>query len=301
MANYVTFILSIAAIYALLAMALTVIWGQTGIVNLGLAGFVAVGAYTSALATTVGGLPLYVGIPGAAIVAAVCGLLLARSTRSLRDDYLAVVTLGFGESIRIIASNERWLTNGTDGISGLPGIFQRSDGNFELKYLIFLTAAVAITWALIAMLARSPWGRTLRAIRDDQVAASVAGKPVEKRKEQAFVIGCAVMGFAGALYAHFTTYIAPDIFQPTLTIYIFLAATIGGVSRPIGAVLGGYVLVAWLEASRFLGEALHGFSAVQLAAVREIGVGLALLLIMIFFRGGLFRDWHQKPPSGRPD
>lgn len=295
MIDYVIFILTLAAIYAILSMALSLLWGQTGIVNLGLAGFVAVGAYASVLVHQATGGPVVLTILAGAALSGLCGYVLSVVTRSLRDDYLAIITLGFGETIRTIASNERWLTNGTDGISGIPGIFPRGDAAFAMSNLVLMTAAVAILLFLLSRLESSPWGRTLRAVRDDQTAASVAGIPVSTRKTQAFVVGCSVMGLAGAFYAHFTSYISPEIFQPTLTIYVFLAATIGGRVKPTGALIGGYILVFWLEASRFLGEIFHGLAAVQVAAIREIGVGLALLLLMhMASRGRLAALWKRR-------
>lgn len=297
MLTYLVFILAIAAIYALLAQSLVLVWGQTGMVNLGLVGFFAIGAYAAALVTKNAGMPAMIGPLLGLAAGAVVGLVVTLSTLRLRDDYLAIVTLGFAEVVRIVASNEVWLTGGTDGISGIPSLFDRSGGlGFHVKFMLLATALALVAGLVITRLARSPWGRVLRAIRDDQVVASVAGKRVVRFKAQAFMIGAGIAGLAGALYGSYISYIAPDLFQPLITIYIFLAATAGGNTRAVGATVGAYLLVAWLEASRFLGEIVPGISAVQVASLREITVGLALVLVLRFAPGGLFREHNERAP-----
>ncbi|MBJ3778362.1 branched-chain amino acid ABC transporter permease [Acuticoccus mangrovi] len=297
MATYIVFILAIAAVYALLAQSLVLVWGQSGMVNLGLVGFFAIGAYASALVTTDLAAPVVIGLVCALVAGALVGLAVTLSTLRLRDDYLAIVTLGFAEVVRIVASNEIWLTNGTDGIAGIPSLFDRSGGLwFHVKFAVAATLVCLLAGILISRLSRSPWGRVLRAIRDDQVVAAVAGKRVVRYKAEAFMIGSAIAALAGALYGSYISYIAPDLFQPLITIYVFLAATAGGNSRAIGATIGAYLLVAWLEASRFLGEIVPGVSAVQVAALREITVGLALVLVLRFAPGGLFREKNEKAP-----
>ena len=297
MLTYLVFILAIAAIYALLAQSLVLVWGQTGMVNLGLTGFFAVGAYAAAFATKNGGLPPMLGLMLGIATGAVVGLVVTLSTLRLSDDYLAIVTLGFAEVVRIVASNEIWLTGGTDGISGIPSLFNRAGGiTFHVQFMVLASSLALVAGLLITQLVRSPWGRNLRAIRDDQIVATVAGKRVVRFKAQAFMIGAGIAGLAGALYGSYISYIAPDLFQPLITIYIFLAATAGGNTRAIGATVGAYLLVAWLEASRFLGEVVPGASTVQVAALREITVGLALVVVLRYAPGGLFRERNEKAP-----
>jgi branched-chain amino acid transport system permease protein len=293
---YIAFILTIAAIYALLAQSLVIVWGQTGMVNLGLAGFFAVGAYAFALAAK-SGVPVPLAYLAAMAAGAVVGLIVTLSTLRLREDYLAIVTLGFAEVVRIVASNEIWLTGGTDGISGLPAPFDRNEGLvFHAKFMIMATLACLVAGLVIASLGRSPWGRVLRAIREDQIVDSVAGKSVVRFKAQSFMIGSAIAALAGALYGSYVSYIAPDLFQPLITIYIFLAATAGGNARVVGAVAGAYLLVAWLEASRFLGDVIPWLSVVQIAALREMSVGVALVLVLRYAPGGIFSEHNEKAP-----
>jgi branched-chain amino acid transport system permease protein len=299
MLSYVVFTLTICGVYALLALSLNLIWGGVGLVNLGLAGFFAVGAYASAIATGAGA-PVLAGWGAALIVGAVVGLVVTFATLRLRDDYLAIVTLGFAEVIRLIALNERWLTKGSDGISGIRAPLKAELGlqGFSLFYLALISTIVLLVWLLLRRLDASPYGRAMKAIREDQQLAAFAGKQVLRFKWQAFALSAAIAALAGALYAHFQSYISPDHFQPLITIYIFLAVTAGGVGRPSGAVLGAYAVVIFLEATRFATELVPGLQPVQLAALREILVGLALILVLHLRPQGLLPERIPKaPPS----
>ena len=299
MLSYLLFIATVGGIYGLLALSLNLIWGGVGLVNLGLAGFFAVGAYASAIATGAGA-PVLAGWVAALVAGAVVGLVVTFATLRLRDDYLAIVTLGFAEVIRLIALNERWLTKGSDGISGIRAPLKAELGlqGFNLFYLALVSTIVLLVWLLLRRLDASPYGRAMKAIREDQQLAAFAGKQVLRFKWQAFALSAAIAALAGALYAHFQSYVSPDHFQPLITIYIFLAVTAGGVGRPSGAVLGAYAVVIFLEATRFATELVPGLQPVQLAALREILVGLALILVLHLRPQGLLPERIPKaPPS----
>ena len=298
MLSYAIFTLTICGIYALLALSLNLIWGGIGLVNLGLAGFFAVGAYASAIATGAGA-PVVIGWGAALVVGAVVGLVVTFATLRLRDDYLAIVTLGFAEVIRLVALNERWLTKGSDGISGIRAPLKAELGleNFSLFYLALVTLIVLLVWFLLRRLDASPYGRAMKAIREDQQLAGFAGKNVLRFKWQAFALSAAIAGLAGALYAHFQSYVSPDHFQPLITIYIFLAVTAGGVGRPSGAVLGAYAVVIFLEGTRFATELLPGLRPEQIAALREMLVGLALILVLHLRPQGLLPERIPKAPN----
>jgi len=298
MLSYLVFLLVVGGIYALLAQSLMLAWGMTGLVNLGLAGFFAIGAYASAMPTKWGGVPVAFGLLAALVVGAAAGLVVTLSTLRLRDDYLAIVTLGFAEAVRIIAANEIWLTGGTDGISGIPGGFARDWGpGFHTAWLAAVALILLAIWAALRRLVRSPWGRALRAVREDQIVAGVAGKNVVRLKAEAFAIAAGIAALAGALYGHYTSYIAPDLFQPLVTIYVFLAATAGGNARPSGALIGAYLLVFFLESTRFAAERVPGVTAVQAAALREMATGLALILLLHLCPGGVLPERNQKAPA----
>jgi branched-chain amino acid transport system permease protein len=289
MENYLIAMAVSAGIYALMALGVNVMWGFAGMVNLGLVGFFAVGAYTSALLTLKAGWAIAAGMAAGMIIAACVGAVVALVTVRLRGDYLAIVTLGFAETIRTVANNAIWLTNGTDGLSGIPGPYRAalSPERFNLLYLAIVALIVAVTYVVNERLRASPFGRVLRAIRDDEQVAAVAGKHVTLFKVKAFAIGSAALGLAGALYAHYTSYIAPDIFVPLFTLYIKLALLTGGLGNNRGAIVGAVAVVFLLESTRFVIPLVPGITPVQGAAIREFLVAALLLVMLRYKPGGL--------------
>jgi branched-chain amino acid transport system permease protein len=281
MAFYLLFAGTLGGIYALLALSLNMAWGSAGLVNFGLAGFFGIGAYATALVTGAGA-PVLLGLLSAMFCAVAAGLLVTVVTLRLRDDYLAIVTLGFAEIIRLVALNELWLTHGSDGLSGIvaPGRAMLGLTGFNIAYFVVVTLIVGAVWWLLRRLDAGPFGRALRAVREDQVLAGFAAKPVLRLKLQAFAVSTAIAGLAGALYAHFLSFISPEHLQPDITIEIFLALTAGGLGRPTGAVAGAYVVLIFMEGTRFLAGATPGLTPVQATSVREAAVGLALLLVL---------------------
>lgn len=292
MTSYLASIGVTIGIYALLALGINVAWGLTGMINLGMAGFFALGAYASAIVTTTGGLPIPVGIVLGFAFAGAGGLLLAAITLRLRGDYLAIITLGCSESIRLFMTNEIWLTRGPDGISNIPGPWrgELSPRDFNLLYLGLMIIVLVVVVIFLRNMANGPYGRALRAIRDDDVVAAVAGKTVNRMRLEAFALGAGLLGLAGALFGHYQSYIAPDMFLPLITIYIFLALTAGGPGNMLGAVLGAVLVVAVLEGTRFVHDLIPGISIVQVAAVREIAVGTLLILALRFRPKGLIPE-----------
>lgn len=294
MIPYVTFAGTIAGFYALLSLSLVMTWGQGGMVNLGLIGFVGLGAYTSALLSATG-VPVWLDWIAAAIVSGAVGVVLCFVVRNLRGDYLAIVTLGFAEILRLAEVNEKWLTNGSDGISGIIAPLRSNLGDsFAFFYLMLTWAIVGGATFALNRLFQSPFGRALRAVRDDEQIAAVAGKSVLRLKLQAFGIGAALCGLAGATYAHLTSFIAPDVFIVQMTIYAFLAVTAGGFTRLTGALIGSIALVVLLEATRFAATAIPGLDAVQFASSREFVIAVSLILIMQLRPEGAFLMTNER-------
>jgi branched-chain amino acid transport system permease protein len=299
--NYVLFIATLGGLYGFLALSLNLIWGGAGMVNLGLAGFFALGAYASALLTTTGGAPIPAGWVLALIVGGAAGIIVTLSTTRLREDYLAIVTLGFAEVVRLVASNEIWLTRGTDGVSGIPGPFKSQLGHdFNAFYLCIVAALLFAVYFVVRRVDRSPYGRVLKAIREDAQVAQVAGKKVLRYKVEAFALSAAIAGFAGALYGHFTSYIAPDIFLPLITVYIFLAVASGGVGRPTGALVGAYFVMVLLESARFVVELIPAVTAVQRAALKEMLIAVALILVLRLKPSGMLPEQIPAAPRRSP-
>lgn len=295
MENYLVAMAVFAGLYGLMALGLNVIWGMAGMINLGLVGFMAVGAYTSALLTVRHATwPMPLAILAAVVVTAAAGALVARLTARMKGDYLAIVTLGFSEVVRIIASNEIRFTGGTDGISAIPGPWrgQVAPTTFNLIFLGITAVSVLVVYLICQRIRHSPYGRVLRAIRDDDQVTAVAGKPVLRFKTEAFAVGAAITGFAGALYGHYNAYIAPEGFVPLITIYIVLALTAGGTGTNAGAVVGAALVVVFMEGTRFVVAEIPGLAAVQIAAVREFMIATLLIVLLRVRPQGLMPERH---------
>jgi branched-chain amino acid transport system permease protein len=290
MIDYLTAILTFVIIYAILSLGLNVQWGFTGLVNLGHVGFFAVGAYTSAILAKLG-IPFLLSLMAAIILAAFFGALVSLTTLRLKEDFLAIVTLGFSEILRLFLLNESWLTGGANGITAIPRpmreVFVQ---HYDKFYLLMIVGILIVLFLLLEWLRLSPYGRVLRAVREDELIASVAGKNVFRLKLEAFFIGAALAGLAGVFYAHYLTFIAPEIFVPLVTINVWVALIAGGSGNNKGAILGAFVLMGFLESTRFFKDFIPMLSDVRLAAAREILVGLFLILLIIYRQEGILPE-----------
>lgn len=295
MTAYLAAILIVSAIYVLLALGLTLQYGRTGLINFGHVGFFAIGAYTSAL-LVLAGAPIFVGMLAGAVLAGIAAWPIGLVSLRLRDDYFAIVTLGFSETVRIVITSEKWLTNGVQGIPGIPRMF---DGlGVGLPSQLSILGVLILTCALAAYLMRrishSPFGRVIEAIRDNEEAVRALGKDPAGFKIRVLVVGAALAGVSGAFYAHYIGYIVPDQFVPLVTFYVWMAIIMGGVGRVSGAVVGTGLLMLFLEGSRFLRDFIPGVSEVEMASLRLGAVGLALVLFTIYRPQGLMGDFTRR-------
>lgn len=294
MEAYLVAIGIIALIYVLLSLGLTLQYGLTGLINFGHVGFFAIGAYASAL-LVLNGAPFIAGFAGAALFAAVAAWPIGLVSLRLRDDYFAIVTLGFSEVVRIVLTSERWLTQGVQGIPGIPRLYSGLGGAAGqiATFATILAVTIAAAW-MIRRIARSPFGRIIEAIRDNEEAVQALGKDPPRFKIQVLVVGAALAGIAGAFYAHYITYIVPEQYIPLVTFYVWMAIIMGGVGRVSGAVIGSVILMAFLEGSRFIRDIVPGISEVDMASVRIGLVGLLLILFIIYRPQGLMGDYTKR-------
>jgi branched-chain amino acid transport system permease protein len=293
MTAYLIAISIIVLIYLLLSLGLTIQYGLTGLINFGLVGFFAVGAYVSAL-LAMNGVPLPVAFIAASTVAGLAAWPIGLIALRLRDDYFAIVTLGFSEAVRLVIVNEAWLTNGVRGITGVPGLFQNAGSSAPLITLCVLLAVNAVIIFFLHCIVRSPFGRALEAVRDDETALMALGKSPSRFKIEVLILGSALAGLAGAFYGHYVTYIVPDQFVPLTTFYIWMAVIIGGVGRVSGAVVGTVLLIGMLEGSRFIRDLIPAIPDTEMASVRIGVVGLLLILFMIYRPQGLLGDFTRR-------
>ena len=301
MIAYLSTLVVLVSIGVLVGLALNFQWGVAGLVNFGVVGFVALGAYTVALlAPHVG---WFAAMICAAALSAATSTILAFLSIRLADDYLAIVTIGFGEVVGILLLNEDWLTGGALGIANIPRPFASlvPAAQYDGVLLGFALALVAITFVTLEILVRSPFGRALRAVREDPVVAGALGKPVLLFRIKAFAIGGAVMGLAGALHAFYLTYIDPGQFTSITTAYAFMAVILGGRGSNTGLLVGAGSIMTLIEATRFLKDALAVIDGAQLAAMRLGLVGIGIILLLILRPQGLFGEPRKRVSDFFPD
>lgn len=368
--SYLRFLTVSTAIFALFSLGLNLQWGLTGLINFGHVAFMTVGAYTTVL-LSLNGVPLIVSAILGAVVAAMLGLLIGLSTLRLREDYLAIVTIGVSELIRLVVNNQelptgngftsgalgvqsyplpladlapnlllnlfmigiltliigvscwrlwRWISQGRSlggegrevkekysshnfvrlilgsivtllmlvvyGVGVIAWLYNDTDYDKAGLMLLSVTVLALVLWRL-EVLARSPWGRVLKAIREDEEVPRALGKNVFWYKLQALMLGGAIAGIAGALYAWQQTSIYPNDFQPQTTFDTWIMVILGGAGNNFGAVLGAVIFFGYDSLTRFILPRIVPLDEVRLSAFRIMVIGLILMLLMIWRPQGI--------------
>jgi len=286
---YLIHLLILVGIYAILALSLNLAMGNTGLLNVGHVAFYAVGAYTSALLTLNLHFPFWIAIIIAGIFAALFGLIIAIPTIRLRGDYLAIATLGSAIVVENVLRNWTSLTRGPLGLPGIPKPVFFGMQISGLGYLVLVIVFAAITYFIINHITKSPYGRVLKAIREDEVAAASLGKNVRKYKTQALVISAFFAGIAGSLYAHYISFIDPGTFGILESILIISMIIIGGLASTRGAIIGALILILLPEPLRFL-----PIPSFAIGAIRQIIYAALLVLILIKRPQGIFGEFTKK-------
>jgi branched-chain amino acid transport system permease protein len=312
-------ILDFALLYVMLALGLNIVVGYAGLLDLGYIAFYAVGAYLYALlASPQFGLhlPFWILLPLGAGMAAIFGILLGAPTLRLRGDYLAIVTLGFGEIIRIFLNNLNAPVNITNGPQGVNLIDPIAIGGFSFSHThrflglsvpgvyayYYLFLALALLIVLVSLrLQDSRIGRAWIAIREDEVAAEAMGINTRNIKLLAFAMGASFAGVSGGLFAGFQGFISPESFNLFESIIVLCMIVLGGMGNIPGVILGAVLLTVFPEALRYLGnlqESLFGRIWVEPSDLRMLIFGLALILVMIFRPAGLLPSARRRREFG---
>jgi len=353
--GYGVFLIINIALYAIFALGLNLQWGFTGLINFGHVAFMTIGVYTTIL-LSLAGVPIILAVLAGAILAALLGLLIGMSTLRLREDYLAIMTIGTSEVIRLIAKNEEWLTKGSAGIQTYPrpleklesglmqqlsmsgvltiiallgvwqlcrhlgknwrkqekrwskitlgfggivalgliiltyiiGLIAFADYNPKVGLMFLILVVLAIVYWGLEFLVGSPWGRILKAIREDEEVAKALGKNVFWYKLQSFILGGAIGGIAGAFYAwQFSVY--PDNFEPIITFNTWMIVMLGGAGNNLGTILGSILFwVTFEPLTRYLTSSQLGLlEPSQQGAVRIMLIGLILMSLMLWQPQGI--------------
>lgn len=304
-------------IYGLAAIGLNVHFGYAGLLNFGQAAFVALGAYGLAITVTVVGLPFWLGLVVGLVAAAILALLLGIPTLRLRADYLAIATIATAEIVRITvrSSSLREYTGGSTGLTGFsdgfydlnplsPGTYGFGPWRFSERLswiLIVGWVLVVISSVVVWALMRSPWGRVLKGIREDEDAVRSLGKNVFAYKLQALVIGGIIGALAGFVFALGRAAVQPDLYGTEFTFFAYTVLLLGGAARVLGPIVGAAIFWVVLSLTdNILNQAVSAgyvpsviMTGTQVGQVRFMLVGLALMLLMIFRPQGIFGDKRE--------
>lgn len=279
---YIMQIINMICIYIILGTSINVLTGFTGQLSLGQAAFFGIGAYTTALLNTRAGSQFFLCLIASVLVTALFGVVLAVPALKVKGSYLALLTMGFGEVVRIVMVNWTPVTNGTAGILGIesPVVFGFSFDTLKKYYfLIMVFAILGLIYQRVIICTRT--GRAFVAIREDNEAAELTGINVTNYKIKAFVLSAIYCGVAGCLYAMMIKYVSPDTFTNNVSSVILWTAIVGGFGTVAGPVLGGIIMQVLPEALRFLGD------------WRLVVYGVILLIVILRFPGGLYPYIHR--------
>lgn len=344
---YLFSLLTVGGIYAIFALGLNVQWGFAGLFNAGIVGFVAIGAYSYALLTTAEstfhlggfGLPLPVGMAVAMVAAAAIAALIGVICIRLRSDYLAIATIGIAEIIKLILKNETEVTNGPRGINKIPRSWEhfseeRFYSSWPMSWFatpeqwnaffdslpnwywqpLFAGTILLVVYIIYRMLERarmSPWGRMMTAIRENEPAARASGKDVTRRRIEAFVIGAAIMGLGGALFAQHLRLIEPtNTFDPSkVTFLVWVMLIAGGSGNNRGAVLGAFLIwTIWSASELMIAGGIDLISTVfssfdptiletRAGFLRMMLIGILMQVILQKYPGGILPEVRPAAPS----
>ncbi len=301
MIAYLSTLAVLVSVAALVGLGLNFQWGVAGLVNFGVVGFVALGAYATALTVP------YAGWLGAMVIAA--------AVSAAMSTVLAFLSTRLCGELPRHRHHRLWR-----GGRYSPAQRKLADGRgarhcrhpaavrllvpaaqYDAFLLGFAVLLVIVTFLVLEMLVRSPLGRALRAVRDDPTVAGALGKPVLLLRIKAFAIGGAVMGIAGSLHAFYLTYIDPSQFTSIITAYAFMAVILGGRGSNVGLVIGAGTIMALIEATRFLKDALNVVDGAQLAALRLGLIGIGIILLLILRPQGMLAEPYQRVRDFFPD
>ncbi|MEA2330580.1 MAG: branched-chain amino acid transport system permease protein [Thermoleophilaceae bacterium] len=305
---FVTGVLTLAGIYGALAMALNLEAGWAGLWDLGTAGLFAVGGYSFVILTAeipevsfAPELPMMAGVVAAGLITAVVAAMIGLPSLRLRGEYFMITTFAFAEVIRHLITNEGEITRGSSGISGLERPFDDlvSGRDYNFVLLGIVVVAVIAVYLVLRQTAKSPFGRALRALRDNEAAALALGKNVTRQRLKAFVLAGLIIGMIAPIYVWYIRSIFPHLYVSDITFVTWTALVVGGIGSLRGPLLGALILMSVTEATHFL--QVDADKATLIASFHPIIIGVALIAILRFRPEGLLparRDYPVARPTG---
>ena len=277
-----------AGIFGIVALSLNLEFGFAGLANFGKVAFFLIGAYTYALLSQIG-IPFSICLIVGALISALFGLVVALPTLRLRLDYLAISVLAFGEILRLIVKSERWIAGGDWGMSVAP-IFPWTGSEliYRLENIGLVFVCLLICFVVAQLLANSPYGRVVRAIREDEIAAEALGKDRTKYKAQIFMLGSAMAGLAGGLFAQYLQYVVPGMFMPMVTFTVWIMVLLGGPANNWGALLGAGLVELFDRGANIAKDYL--VLPVDPSSLQYILFGALIIFVLLYRPQGLLKE-----------
>ena len=300
--SYLIFFATVASILAIAVLGLNLQWGNTGLFNGGVAAFFGAGAYGLILlggteqADHIGGFELFYplalvgGVLFSGLIAWVVGMLTIR----LRRDYLAIATFGVAVAFENLMRNAEWLSGGAKGMRGFERPFEDSIADpfvFNIIFFLFAVSVLLGIYLFLEQLIRSPFGRLLRGIREDEIAAKSLGKAPNRVRLTAFIVGSMIMGLAGGLYATFYAFVSPQDVLPTLTFQIWAMLIVGGSGNNQGGILGAFLIwAAWTTSGWMLSKFAPVEAQLYTGTLQYIMIGMIIVGMLIWRPQGLLPE-----------
>ena len=300
--SYLVFFATVASILAIAVLGLNLQWGNTGLFNGGVAAFFGAGAYGLILlggteqADHIGGFELFypVALVGGILLSGLIALVVGMLTIRLRRDYLAIATFGVAVAFENLMRNAEWLSGGAQGMRGFERPFEDSIADpfvFNIIFFCFSVLLLLGVYLFLEKLIRSPFGRLLRAIREDEVAAKSLGKAPNRVRLTAFVVGSMIMGLAGGLYATFYAFVSPQDVLPTLTFQIWAMLIVGGSGNNQGGILGAFLIwAAWTASGWMLSKFAPIEAQLYTGTLQYIMIGMIIVGMLLWRPQGLLPE-----------
>jgi branched-chain amino acid transport system permease protein len=303
MTEFLVYLVTIAGIWGILSLSLNLQYGVAGLVNLGQVVFFMLGAYTSTILVVLADWPIWLGVPAGALAAALFGMLMALPAANLREDYWAITTLAAAEIVRIVFLNTSLgspYVGQALGVSGIPrplrGWFEAqgySIADYNLFYMVLVLFVLAASYALVTYLAATPFGRALKALREGDDVPLALGKAVGGLRVRVMAVGGALGGLAGALFAHYNAFIAPEYFLPLETFIVWAMVIVGGAGNFVGALVGTVIIQLLYNSTRFLAPLLN-VDAQVVGPLRMIAISVLIILVILFMPQGIVPERRRR-------
>lgn len=303
MIEFLVYLVTIAGIWSILSISLNLQYGVAGLVNLGHVAFFMLGAYTSTILVVIFGFPIFLGIILGAVAAALFGMLLALPAANLKEDYWAITTLAAAEILRIIFLNTRLgsaYVGEAFGVSGIPRPLREwfeTNGltlaDYNVFYMVLVLVVLLLCFFFARYIANSPFGRSLKALREGDDVPLALGKSAGGLRIRVMALGGALGGLAGALFAHYNAYIAPEYFMPVETFIVWAMVILGGPGNFVGAIVGTVIIQALYNSTRFIAPYVP-LDAQVLGPLRMIVIATLIILVIMYMPNGIVPERKRR-------